>query len=208
MGVSIEFTRDSYSELQMVIRDLDRLAVGLRSYRRLFGLIRDSVLIPYINKRFQYGKFHWKPITDFSARTRRVQPAQGKYGPTMPLIDTGKLWRRAIEKKRFFIDASEGFMEYGNWTDTPYGRKHNLGGHSDRGNEVPERSFTALDSRAIQKVDGVFQEWVYGQVRQLIGERNWRQLVRTHVTAREYTSWLESLTYGPQVEGEIVEYAN
>ena len=171
MGVEVEFSRDTYAELYAVARDLHKLGVGLRSYKRLLGLMRDEIIIPFIHTQFRLGNIKWTPITDYAAATRKVN----KDGRQYPLIDTGKLRRRAMEKRRFYISGRDGFMEYGNWTDTPWGRDHNLGGLSSKDKPLPERPFTQLDNRALQRIDRLFLEWVQGTVRQHVGETKWRR---------------------------------
>lgn len=157
----IEFSITRLGQLSLVRNDLAKLSRSLRQNRALFGLIRDRVIRPTIERRFQIGgdpDNKWKDVT-LRARQRR-KPASYNLPP---LNDIGIMRRLASAKTRFTISKNE--MKYGNWPPTrAWAPVHDLGGRVGWGYKMPARPWSQLTKREIDQIEDIRDAWLTGEV--------------------------------------------
>ena len=153
--ISVGFTRESHEGLRLTILQLKKLARRLNVNQRLWGTIRDDVLIPMIDARFQTNDFgRWKPVTAYALASRQ----HNVEGNEAILVDSGELWEQAIHKARFRMKGSQ--LEYNYWPDhRRWAVFHEFGT-----NWIPARPWGYLERTNIRQIEEIFMDWVDGEI--------------------------------------------
>ena len=156
-GLQIDWSRSTYEALNFTLHKYGKLSRAIRPNQRLWGTIREEVLEPMIDFRFESSFWgSWKPITQEAINTRK-NPASD---PDQPLVDTGFLRAEASAPERFRMMRDR--MEYNFWP--PYMRWapfHDLGTRW-----LPARPWSILLDEDVREVELILGQWLDEQVQE------------------------------------------
>ena len=160
-----DFDRESYKQLEILIRDLNALMGAFGDTKQLLEDVVENAVIPVMVNRFNRGGLRsrqWAPLSSSTDRAFDV----GFTEP--PLTDTGTMSALAVAKNRFEIRSDR--VRYG--SNFPPSRWwapiHDFGGFTPTGGKIPARPWAIVDDELLEYIDGELNRWMNQRVSDFI----------------------------------------
>lgn len=147
-------TGDFYRDAMILAKDLDRVALGIRSFREPLVKSVREVVIPSIRKNFDAeGRPAWAPLSPETVRRRK---ASG------PILDRTHRLKRVATQFNIWRYTTDDATIVGLDSRVKYAKFHQGGTR-----KMPQRAFVLFQRSDEFDIEEIFYDWLEEKMRKL-----------------------------------------
>jgi hypothetical protein len=154
-GVGFGMTMEAIPGFAILAADVDKLGIDIRSFRVPLKRAIQQVVAPSLGENFLAGgrPDSWVPLTDATIQIKQEEGST--YPPEQILMRTGLLFTTIQQLNIWEITTTQASIP-ALPDKIAYGEAHEFGLGFN-----PERPFIVLQDQDLDKVDKVFEDWLY-----------------------------------------------